>query len=125
MISNLHKGSFDRFEESDVVIRSILCDFFHMGNFHPLLDSVAGGKQGLFHFGCKYGDCGWDDCPVVFELFLISEVESDDFVGSFIKMACIDFRGCITTVPAYEFVWDDFGVYGVIQPRVPDVASDG
>jgi len=96
-----------------------------MGYFHPLLDSVAGGKQGLFHFGCKYGDCGWDDCPVVFELFLISEVESDDFVGSFIKMACIDFRGCITTVPAYEFVWDDFGVYGVIQPRVPDVASDG
>ena len=40
-------------------------------------------------------------------------------------MASVDFRSIVVAVPAYELFWDDFDLYGVIQPGVSDDASDG
>jgi hypothetical protein len=44
LFPTLHKGRSDRFEESVVVVTSVLCDIFYMGDFHPLLDSVVSGE---------------------------------------------------------------------------------
>ena len=40
-------------------------------------------------------------------------------------MDCIDFRGSIADVSAYEFIRNGNRVYGVIQPCVSYAASDG
>ncbi|MGG1630913.1 hypothetical protein [Rossellomorea sp. NRS-1567] len=55
-----------------------------------------------------------------FSSFSVSEVESDFGAWSFAAMVGIDFRGFFVAVPAYEFFWGDFGVYGFIQPGVSD-----